>query len=363
MTISQEHADVANSAPKRQLPSVEHDRGPSFLMQVGHIFWRILTNLPMHRKVIQVLRLRPFAAIVGCNPKFAFKYLATKYLVRGLSVTARASCFMHHYTRLYDSISDRALHQILHWDIEFGAIFEAGSRFSVTIGTSRPFDNEGELSLLLKMDGEIFFTLSFTIVPGWVVNSGATDVLLISRLQGTPGYSPEQIRLAIRAMDGVRPRALLLSALEGIAIAMGIPEIASVSTRNHIDYCKELDAVFKNSYDDFFTELGLVNSDAGFFTSTVPIDEKPLSLVKQGHKIRTRKKRAFRKRVRLACSEGFLKMTGKVQSSSQFNGEDVTPGLDALEVEFIASQVSVIETAELSHPGPCYLVDEKTCGR
>jgi uncharacterized protein VirK/YbjX len=357
MTLSQNRADVANRA------LVERDSDPSLLMQLVHILWRILTNLAMHRKVIQVLRLRPFAAIVESNPKFAFKYLATKYLVRGLTITERASCFMHHYKRLYDSISDRTFHQILHWDVEFRAIFEAGSRLAVTIGTSRPFDNEGELSLLLKMDGEIFFTLSFTIVPGWVVKSKATEVLLISRLQGTPGYSPEQIRLAIKAMHGVRPRALLLSALEGIAIAMGIQEIASVSTRNHIDYSKELDAVFKNSYDDFFAELGRMNSDTGFLTLTVPIDDKPLSLIKQGHKIRTRKKRAFRKQVRLACSDGFLKITDREKGSSTLNGENVTPEINTFEVVFISSPMFVVEQAEPSHPASLYLADEKTFGR
>jgi uncharacterized protein VirK/YbjX len=270
---------------------------------------------------------------------------------------------MHHYSRLYDSIPGRALHQILYWDVEFRAIFEPHSRFAISIGTSRPFDNEGELSLLLKMDGEIFFTLSFTIVPGWVVKSTATEVLLISRLQGTPGYSPEQIRLAIKAMHGVRPRALLLSALEGIAIAMGIEEIASVSTRNHIDYCEELDAVFKNSYDDFFAELGLIKSDTGFFTSTVLIGDKPLTLIKQGHKIRTRKKRAFRKQARLACSDGVLKLTGRAAGSPALKGENVTHEINAFEVEFLSSRMSAEEQDELSHSAPLCFADEETFGR
>lgn len=357
MTRSQNRADVPNGA------AAEHDRNPGLMSQLVHIVWRILTNLAMHRKVVQVLRLRPFAAIVESNPKFAFKYLAAKYLVRGLTVTERASCFVHHYTRLYDSISDRALQQILYWDVELRTIFETGGRLALSVGTSRPFENEGELSLLLKMDGEIFFTLSFTIVPGWVVKSKAAEVLLISRLQGMPGYSPERIRLAIKAMHGVRPRALLLSALEGIAIALRIQEIASVSTRNHVDYRKELDTVFKNSYDDFFAELGLMNSGTGFFTSTVPLDDKPLSLVKQGHKIRTRKKRAFRKQVRIACSDGFLKITGRATGSLAFDGENVTHEMNACEVEFASSGMPAVEEAELSHTALLNFADEETFTR
>ena len=146
-------------------------------------------------------------------------------------------------------------------------------------------------------------------------------------------------------------------------LALGIQEIASVSTRNHIDYCKELDAVFKNGYDNLFAELGLVISDTGFFTLTVPMDDKPLSLIKQGHKIRTRKKRAFRKQVRLACSDGFLKVTSRAKDSSALNGENVTSEINAFEVEFIASRLFVVEQAELSHPASRYLADEKSVGR
>src|SRR5580692_9248810 len=120
MTRSQNRTAVPKGA------AVEYDRNPGVLSQLVHIVWRILTNFHMHRKVIQVLRHRPFAAIVESNPKFAFKYLATKYLVRGLTVTERASCFVHHYTRLYDSISDRALQQVLYWDVEFRTVFETG---------------------------------------------------------------------------------------------------------------------------------------------------------------------------------------------------------------------------------------------
>jgi uncharacterized protein VirK/YbjX len=254
------------------------------------------------------------------------------------------------------------LHQILYWDFEFRTVFEEGSRLALSIGTSRPFDNEGELSLLLKMDGEIFFTLSFTIVPGWIVKSKATEVLLISRLQGVPGYSPEQTRLAIKTMHEVRPRALLLSALEGVAIALGIQEIVSVSAGKHIDYCEDLDTIFRNSYDAFFSELGLVSSDEGFFTLTVPIEEKPLSLIKQGHKIRTRKKRAFRKQVQMACSDGILKMTGRAKEASAMNNENVPPEINEFDVKYVITRTVAVGQAKLPHPASRYLADEKSFG-
>ena len=196
---------------------------------VAGIFRRIAGNVRTHGQVRRLLHLPAFIDTVQNNPKFAFKYLTWRYLARGLTVPERAACFLHHYQRLHTLLPDRVLRQVLHWDVPLYELHDGGNCFTVSLGRSRPFYKEGELSLHLKIDGEIFFTLAFTIVPGWVVGSKAGEVLLISRLQGTPGCYPEQMKLATKAMDGVRPRTALLCGLEGMARACGIGEVAGVS--------------------------------------------------------------------------------------------------------------------------------------
>ena len=66
-------------------------------------------------------------------------------------------------------------------------------------------------------------------------------------------------------------------------------------------------AAFKEAYDDFFTELGIPKSAAGFFRVPLPLQEKPLTFIKHGHKIRTREKRAFKQQIQLACADFFEK--------------------------------------------------------
>jgi len=258
-----------------------------------------------------LFRLPPLAEIARANPVFAVKYLTPDYLAQGFTVKERATCFLHHYEHLHAALPDRILRQTLHEDITIHEFPDADGRFSLTMGLSRPYDEEGELSLHLRVDGEIVFVLSFTIVPGSVVQSPAAENLLITRLQGVKGcYS--QISLATRSLHSVAPAALLLAALQGIAEAFGIGEIAAISAARQTSYSHGCATSFKEAYDDFFDELGMSKTAAGFYRASVPLPAKPLASIKQGHKLRTKEKRAFKRRIQLACANFFEKLAPAV---------------------------------------------------
>jgi uncharacterized protein VirK/YbjX len=277
------------------------------LARLWSIFWRGLTHLGTHREVLRLLlKFPPLTEIVFSNPGFAVKYLTPDYLARGFTVTERASCFLHHYRRLHVVLPDSLLRRALQEEITIHEISEGDNRFAITMGLSRPYDEEGELSLHLRVDGEVVFVLSFTIVPGSVVQSQAAEILLITRLQGIKGCY-DQISLATRTLHDVGPAALLFAALQGIAVAFGIGEIAAISAVRQSCYTRECAASFKEAYDDFFTELGMSKGATGFYHSPVPVQGKPLTSIKQGHKLRTKEKRVFKQEIRLACACFFLK--------------------------------------------------------
>ena len=196
---------------------------------------------------------------------------------------------------------------MLHWDVPLQEIREDNNCFTLSMGRSRPCYKEGELSLHLKIDGEIFFTLGFTIVPGWVVQTNAAEVLLISRLQGTYGCYPHQMKLATKAMQGVRPRTALLCALEGIAEACDIREVAGVSAMRHSSYGADCGPSLLKSYDDFFAELGFVRNPADFFLAPAPIKETPLEEISPGNRSRAKKNRALKQQLREASAAFFYK--------------------------------------------------------
>jgi len=252
--------------------------------------------------VEEFLKLPPFIDTVQDNPKFAFKYLTESYLIKDLSIPDRAACFLHHYKKLYETLPDRLLRQVLHWGIDLYEFSEEGVRFALKWGSSRPFGKEGEMSLLLLANGEIIFTISFTLIPGSVIKSRHKEVILISRVQGTPGWPPDQIRQAQRALHKLRFGAVLLSGLEGLAAAFDIWEIACVTAIKQISYTEAYADRFKHAYDDFFVDMGIAKTEAGYFSIPLPLEEKSIEEVKD-HKARARARRALKKKVSLACAE------------------------------------------------------------
>ena len=277
------------------------------MARLWSILWRGLTHIGTHREVLRLLlRFPPLTEIVFTNPSFAVKYLTPDYLAQGLTVAERASCFLYHYRRLHAALPESLFRRILREEVEIHEISEDGHRFAITMGLSRPYDEEGELSLHLRVDGPVVFVLSFTIVPGSVVQSPAAEALLITRVQGVKGcYS--QISLATRTLHDVGPAALLVAALQGLAVAFAIGEIAAISATRQSCYSEESAASFKEAYDNFFCELGMSEGAAGFYHAPVPVQGKPLTSIKQGHKIRTKEKRAFKQEIRSACACFFLK--------------------------------------------------------
>jgi uncharacterized protein VirK/YbjX len=278
---------------------------PLSLSRIARPVWAGLTNVETLPSILGLLKLDPFAQVNQSETRFAFKYLTPDYLISGISVAERAACFLHHYNRLHAAIPNRLLRRILLNDFTLYEITRDGYRFAITMGLSRPSHNEGEMSLQLLVNGEFVFLLSFTIVPGWVVNSNARETLLISRLQGARGRFG-LISLATKTLHDVSPAHLLLAALQGIGKWFGIGEFACVSSTRHRHSVEDkYNSVLESAYDSFLAGLGLSRTPAGFFVSPIPMTEKPLSLIKKGHKIRTKEKRLFKHQVQLACAESF----------------------------------------------------------
>jgi uncharacterized protein VirK/YbjX len=264
--------------------------------RIARVAWCALTNISKGREILQLLKLPAYADLVRIDPRFSFKSLIRDYLVRGFTISERTACFLHHYKRLHAGMSPSLLHRTLH---EHVTIFESladGARYEIALCYSKDIEKEGELSLNLHVDGDIVFVLSFNIVPGWVVKSQAAEVLLITRLQGTRGYY-RQIRIATKALHDVAPAALLLAALQGLAHAFGIGEMAGVCATRQSSYSEEFSSHYRSAYDDFFAELGAARNPDGFFISPIPLPEKPFACVKEGHKLRTREKRAFKREI------------------------------------------------------------------
>jgi uncharacterized protein VirK/YbjX len=235
--------------------------------------------------------------------------MALDYLARGLTVAQQANCFIHHYRRLPDVIPEDVLLLVMLGRIPLAEIREGNDSFAIRLGLSRPWDNEGEFSLELEVNGKTVFVLSFTIVPGAVVQSDANEAVLMSRLQGVRGCFAE-IQRATKAMHEVAPPALLLAALCGLAEAYGIRAMAGINATMKPEFHFYGDEVahIHEAYDGFFAELGAIKSRTGFYLSPLPPLEKPMILIKKGHKTRTREKRKFKREIALRVRDRFCEI-------------------------------------------------------
>lgn len=262
----------------------------------GQLIWAFVSNFRRQVEILRILCIPEFTGLVRHDPIFPLKYLTRDYLVRGLSTTERAACFSHHYQRLMRLFPRPSLRLILYRDMVLVEKLSGEHRFCVRLSFERIQVREGELSLALHVDDEIVYTLQFTIVPGWVVQSSAAEVFLISRIQGMKGcYS--QVRLVTKAFFEVAPPALLLAVLQGVAQVCGIEEMACVSAESQFCFTPDCADSFRAAYDEFWLELGATRISRNFFLCSIPPREKPLDAIKNGHKLRTRKKREIKRQI------------------------------------------------------------------
>jgi uncharacterized protein VirK/YbjX len=267
-----------------------------FPAKVACALWHVVCNVDMHPKIIQLLRFPEYVELTRDNPLFVFKALTDGYLARHFSVAERAACFTHHYQRLRRTLPGPLLVRVLHQTTILVNISARAHMFRITFGMSRTHDKEGELSLNFVVDDTTTFILSFTVVPGWVVKSSVAEVLLITRLQGIKGHFPK-ISLATKALGWVAPPALLVAALQGVGDAFGIRSLGCISGGDQSSYCEECASMFFSAYDEFFIDHGLAKNAANVFLSPIPMVEKPMGHLTDGHKLHTKKRREFKRRI------------------------------------------------------------------
>jgi uncharacterized protein VirK/YbjX len=225
------------------------------------------------------------------------------YLAKTLSGKYNSECSSRHYLFLYKHIaSDRLAHLL-----DGLRIFEhqsAKAIYTITIECTLEYFQEGELSLDFRVDGVSIFVFSFMFVPGHVVGLADPDAILVSRMQGRLGRY-EEVRSATRDMSDCSPQALLFAALQGIARAVGVECMAGTSAANQLCHCDDNDDLFRQAYDNFFNSVDATGPADGFYQTRISRPERPLTSIKSGHRLRTKKKRQLKHTISNAVSLTF----------------------------------------------------------
>lgn len=276
---------------------------------------RLTTNIPSQVEIFRFMKHPVFAEFLRLNLRFPLKFAAENYLVRGIGTKERKLGFLHHYERLKQALPEEMLRSILRDRVSIFEVSEGGRQYRVTAHLSRPWDKEGELSLTLDMDGTDLYVLSFSIVPGKILKLAATEVLLVTRIQGTRGEF-KSIQQTTKSLHDVAPASLLMSALQGFGEALDAQEIVGISAVRQSAYNELYKEIFFRSYDEFFIDIGLMKTDDDLYRSPIPIPEKPMQDVKRGHKLRTKEKRVFKREIADTVRR-FFKQNWRVSNNCQ----------------------------------------------
>jgi uncharacterized protein len=216
-----------------------------------------LRGIAFYPQMATWLRFLSLQGLEGPAAKYPLFYnkLQRSYLSRHLRISERLLALQHHYKFLKKKFSAESFERIFESGMPLATIpTKDCGVFVLNLGYSEISEREGELMLSLKDSsaGELIYFLAFSVRK---FPRHRAEVF-IGGLQGRKTAPKETIVAVTRALHGLRPKALLLFALQEMCLHWGISALRGVSNRLHIHRsCKERRKLLA-SYDTFWEESG-----------------------------------------------------------------------------------------------------------
>lgn len=275
-------------------------------MSVGRLstgLVRMVGNLRMQLRILGLMRWDVFRRQLRRQPRFFFKFLTSRYLAGGMTVSERANCFLHHWQRLHEAFKTTALEQILAAELSLLMWERAEGSIEVRAGLRKVFDREGELTLTLHASGVPVYALSLTVVPGAELGR---ETLFVTHMQGVSAHY-EQMQRVTRQLDKLGANRLLLGVTEALGAVLGVERLAIVTARRQSGYEARYGEVFERAYDRFASELGSERV-AGVHELALPIPDKERDGSQQGNRARRKRQRALLEQIRAEVEANLRRM-------------------------------------------------------
>jgi len=272
-------------------------RGSRFALRKIWSAVRLLCSLRAHAEVLEVLAHPEFRDLLRVNPRIPFKYFGP-YIAVGLPVRTRRAILVSHYQflqrRFVRNFVDSVIEQsLILWRQDIG-----GRVCEITLNLPS-LHIEGELCLLLEMEGSEVYRLVFSFGPGAPFGAEDDFVLAVTNIQGAQDF--DRVKTATKVCHDVQPSHLLMAALSGVAEATGISRLVGFHETRQLSRGREL----YFSYEKFFLGYGGVARTHGSYHVPLPFLEKPVAEIKSNHRPRTLRKRQFKSAIQSAVCASF----------------------------------------------------------
>lgn len=222
-------------------------------------------------------------AVVSRNHPHIFSKLQRVYLDRNLGVAERMARLQSHYRFVSGEFTDEmvgAIYGTSGYALASIAL-EAVGDFGLRLLYFDSLEKEGELSLAFhdENSGRPLFALSFCVTQF----DARRRELLVGGLQGFRSENEKDRIVAItRAMHGLRPKALLVIALQAFAGRWQFQSIRAVSDDRHVYQHFLRRKTLAASYDEFWLECGGQVAPDGLFDLPAVFAPRDLSSLKPG---------------------------------------------------------------------------------
>ncbi len=249
-------------------------------------------------KVLKVLTAPEMQPILRANPRVVLKHFEGDFLGKNLSQSERASILIDHYTYLKDRVEPSFFRTIVDGRLPLWEHVVNNHLLRICMTFSRAAHREGDFSLIFECDYVDIYILSFTIGPGSIAGLAADHAIYIGRVQGKE-RGLELIREATKICQDISPAALLHAATDGVALALKLDNIVGIGADQQISTSADLlPEELVHAYDEFWMALGGVRLDRNMYHLSAPSPQKPIKAIKQHHRPRTLRKRAFKQLVK-----------------------------------------------------------------
>jgi hypothetical protein len=181
------------------------------------------------------------------------------YLIRGLNADGRAQAVVDHFSYFRVYLSEAALQAIYLKGVSLAMRDTSAGELKLMLYAPTGLGREGELRMVLELDGRTLHMFAMTVaMPGTLgLNADQKPLLWIGCNKGPGSESdlPDLIKRVTKAMQGLRPKALMLHGAQALVTGWGLAGLYGVANAGTVfaGYYNLRDRI-KADYDRFWQE-------------------------------------------------------------------------------------------------------------
>ncbi|WP_324646379.1 DUF535 family protein [Acinetobacter sp. MD2] len=154
------------------------------------------------------------------------------YLSSHINKQEQLNILQQHYNWLFSNIKEESYYREIHlFNSTFTDSLENTHLVEIILQCNSLFEYEGEMSLLMKVNGGVQYTLTFSSM----LDNQKTCFFIGGLQAGKQDVTTlDGLKILTKTMHGLRPKQFILHALSILANQFAVDDIFAISNKNHV---------------------------------------------------------------------------------------------------------------------------------